>query len=38
MARRLTHLRALGLRGVERAAPYILLDGQRPAYQLPLFG
>ncbi len=34
----LDDLRALGIRGVERAAPYILLDGRRPAYQLPLIG
>ena len=33
----LSHLRALGIRGVERAAPYILLDGRRPPQQLPLF-
>jgi predicted DNA-binding helix-hairpin-helix protein len=29
-------LRGLGLRGVERAAPYILLDGHRPDYQMGL--
>lgn len=33
----LVHLRKIGLRGVERAAPYILLDGRRPQQQLPLF-
>lgn len=33
----LTHLRAAGLREVGRAAPYILLDGRRPAQQLALF-
>ncbi len=30
------HLRALGA-VVDRALPYILLDGRRPAYQLPLW-
>ncbi|HQA66726.1 MAG TPA: radical SAM protein [Aggregatilineales bacterium] len=34
----LSHLRKIGLRGVERAAPYILLDGRRPPQQLSLFG
>jgi hypothetical protein len=29
------HLRRLGILA-ERAAPYILLDGHRPAYQLNL--
>jgi len=33
----LAQLRALGVRGVERCAPYILLDGRRPAFQMPLF-
>lgn len=33
----LSHLRAIGVVGVERAAPYILLDGRRPPQQLPLF-
>jgi predicted DNA-binding helix-hairpin-helix protein len=32
------HLRALGIRTVERAEPYILLDGRRPPHQLTLFG
>ena len=35
--RELGHLRALGVRDVARTAPYILLNGQRPAQQLPLF-
>lgn len=33
----LAHLRALGIRAPEKSAPYILLDGQRPPQQLPLF-
>lgn len=33
----LEHLRAPGLRTPEQAAPYILLDGRRPAQQLRLF-
>ncbi len=33
----LAHLRAAGVTGVRRAAPYILLDGRRPPEQLPLF-
>jgi predicted DNA-binding helix-hairpin-helix protein len=33
----LPHLKALGIRSVEQLAPYILLDGQRPAQQLRLF-
>lgn len=33
----LEHLRALGLRAPEQAAPYVLLDGHRPAQQLRLF-
>jgi predicted DNA-binding helix-hairpin-helix protein len=33
----LAQLRALGLRGVEGMAPYILLDGRQPPHQLPLF-
>lgn len=33
----LGELRAIGLRSVERVAPYILLDGHRPAQQLPLW-
>lgn len=32
----LSHLAALGVRDVGRAAPYILLDGRRPAQQLTL--
>jgi predicted DNA-binding helix-hairpin-helix protein len=35
--RELSHLSALGIRDVGRTAPYILLNGQRPAQQLPLF-
>ncbi len=33
----LAHLRALGIRAPEQAAPYILLSGRRPARQLSLF-
>jgi predicted DNA-binding helix-hairpin-helix protein len=33
----LSQLRALGVQAVERCAPYILLDGRRPAFQMPLF-
>jgi len=33
----LSYLRALGIRAPEQAAPYILLDGQRPSQQLTLF-
>jgi predicted DNA-binding helix-hairpin-helix protein len=33
----LSHLRALGIRAPEQAAPYILLDGHQPAVQLSLF-
>lgn len=33
----LSHLRSLGIRAPEQAAPYILLDGRRPPQQLPLF-
>lgn len=33
----LAHLRAIGIAAVQRAAPYILLDGRRPPQQLPLF-
>jgi predicted DNA-binding helix-hairpin-helix protein len=33
----LSHLRAVGVRAPEQAAPYILLDGLRPPQQLPLF-
>jgi predicted DNA-binding helix-hairpin-helix protein len=35
--RELAHLRALGVRDVARMAPYILLNGQRPEYQLSFF-
>jgi predicted DNA-binding helix-hairpin-helix protein len=35
--RELGHLAALGVRDVTRTAPYILLNGQRPAQQLSLF-
>ncbi len=35
--RDLSHLRAIGIRGVAQSAPYILLDGHRPDLQLPLF-
>ncbi|MCC6166574.1 MAG: radical SAM protein [Caldilineaceae bacterium] len=34
--RELSHLRALGVRDVGKCAPYILLDGRRPALQLTL--
>jgi predicted DNA-binding helix-hairpin-helix protein len=33
----LTHLRAIGVRDLERATPYILLNGRRPMQQLTLF-
>jgi predicted DNA-binding helix-hairpin-helix protein len=33
----LAHLRAVGIRAPEQAAPYILLDGKRPPQQLSLF-
>ncbi|MBA3868142.1 MAG: radical SAM protein [Anaerolineae bacterium] len=33
----LSHLRALGIRAPEQAAPFILLDGHQPAVQLSLF-
>ena len=33
----LSHLRQLNIRAPEQAAPYILLDGHRPAMQLALF-
>jgi predicted DNA-binding helix-hairpin-helix protein len=33
----LSHLRQLNIRAPEQAAPYILLDGQRPAVQMSLF-
>jgi predicted DNA-binding helix-hairpin-helix protein len=33
----LSHLRQLNIRAPERAAPYILLDGHKPAIQLDLF-
>ena len=33
----LAHLRQLHIRGIEQAAPFILLDGRRPSQQLPLF-
>jgi predicted DNA-binding helix-hairpin-helix protein len=33
----LTHLRKLGIRGVEQSAPYILLNGKKPSHQLSLF-
>lgn len=35
--RELNHLRKLDIRAPERAAPYILLDGRRPAAQMRLF-
>jgi predicted DNA-binding helix-hairpin-helix protein len=35
--RDLAHLSALGVRDVARTAPFILLNGQRPAHQLSLF-
>jgi predicted DNA-binding helix-hairpin-helix protein len=34
----LSQLRALGINAPEKAAPYVLLDGKRPALQLGLFG
>lgn len=34
----LNQLRALGIKAPEKAAPYVLLDGKRPALQLGLFG
>ncbi len=34
--RDLAHLRAIGIRAPEQAAPYILLDGRRPPQQLAL--
>jgi predicted DNA-binding helix-hairpin-helix protein len=33
----LEHLRKLNIRAPEQAAPYILLDGRRPATQMRLF-
>ena len=33
----LSHLRQLNIRAPEQAAPYILLDGHRPAIQMSLF-
>jgi predicted DNA-binding helix-hairpin-helix protein len=33
----LSHLHALGIRALDRLAPYVLLDGHRPAQQLRLF-
>jgi predicted DNA-binding helix-hairpin-helix protein len=33
----LAHLRAMGIRDVQRAAPFILLDGRLPPLQLALF-
>lgn len=33
----LAHLRAIGIRAPEQAAPYILLDGRQPPQQLSLF-
>lgn len=33
----LVHLRAIGIRAPEQAAPYILLDGHRPPQQMKLF-
>ena len=35
--RDLSQLRAMGIRAPEQLAPYVLLDGQRPAQQLKLF-
>jgi predicted DNA-binding helix-hairpin-helix protein len=35
--RDLSQLRRLGIRAPEAMAPYVLLDGRRPAQQLPLF-
>jgi len=33
----LIHLRQLNIRTAEQAAPYILLDGHKPAIQMSLF-
>ena len=33
----LSHLRQLNIRAPEQAAPYILLDGRKPAIQMILF-
>jgi len=33
----LSHLRQLGVRRPEQAAPYILLDGRKPPTQIRLF-
>lgn len=33
----LAHLKAIGVRNAQHAAPYILLNGRRPAYQSRLF-
>ena len=33
----LMHLRQLNIRAPEQAAPYILLDGRRPAMQMQMF-
>ncbi len=32
----LSHLRALGVRDVQKAAPFVLLDGRPPAHQMEL--
>jgi len=37
LLRELAHLSSLGVRDVQRTAPYILLNGQRPAQQMALF-
>lgn len=34
----LSHLRKIGVRNTNRATPYLLLDGNQPPRQLPLFG
>ncbi len=37
LLRELSHLKILGVRDAARTAPYIVLNGKRPAQQLPLF-
>ncbi len=33
----LAQLRAVGVPSPDKAAPYVLLNGQRPRHQMPLF-
>ena len=35
--RDLEHLKQIGVAGVSRTAPYVLMDGKRPSFQLSLF-